>query len=45
MQEAATGDGAVDAATKAIDRIVGLQDHHREFHLDSVTEGGEAQGR
>jgi 2-isopropylmalate synthase len=44
-QEAATGDGAVDAATKAIDRIVGYNITIEQYHLDAVTEGREAQGR
>jgi 2-isopropylmalate synthase len=44
-QEAATGDGAVDAATKAIDRIVGFDITIEQYHLDAVTEGREAQGR
>jgi 2-isopropylmalate synthase len=44
-QEASCGDGAVDAATKAIDRIVGYKITIENFHIDSVTEGREAQGR
>ena len=44
-QEAATGDGAVDAATKAIDRIVGFDITIEQYHLDAVTGGREAQGR
>ena len=44
-QEAATGDGAVDAATKAIDRIVGYPITIENYHLEAVTEGREAQGR
>ncbi|MBN2036126.1 MAG: 2-isopropylmalate synthase [Chitinispirillaceae bacterium] len=44
-QEAATGDGAVDAATKAIDRIVGYDITIDNYHLEAVTEGREAQGR
>jgi 2-isopropylmalate synthase len=44
-QEAATGDGAVDAATKAIDRIVGYAITIENYHLEAVTEGREAQGR
>jgi 2-isopropylmalate synthase len=44
-QEAATGDGAVDAATKAIDRAIGFGVKIEEFHIDSVTEGREALGR
>jgi 2-isopropylmalate synthase len=45
MQEASTGDGAVDAATKAIDRIVQYKIKIDNFHLDAVTEGREAQGK
>jgi 2-isopropylmalate synthase len=44
-QEAATGDGAVDAATKAIDRIVGYAITIDNYHLEAVTKGREAQGR
>lgn len=44
-QEAACGDGAVDAATKAIDRIVGFKISIDNFHIDAVTQGREAQGR
>jgi 2-isopropylmalate synthase len=45
FQEAACGDGAVDAATKAIDRIVGYKLTIENYHLEAVTEGREAQGR
>ncbi|MBN1599955.1 MAG: 2-isopropylmalate synthase [Chitinispirillaceae bacterium] len=45
MQEASCGDGAVDAATKAIDRIIGYKITIENFHIDSITEGREAQGR
>lgn len=45
FQEAACGDGAVDAATKAIDRIVGYKITIEQYHLEAVTEGQEAQGR
>jgi len=44
-QEAASGDGVVDATTKAIDRIVGFDITVRDFHLDSVSAGQEALGR
>jgi 2-isopropylmalate synthase len=44
-QEAATGDGAVDAATKAIDRIAGYRIAIENYHLEAVTGGREAQGR
>jgi 2-isopropylmalate synthase len=45
FQEAACGDGAVDAATKAIDRITGYSITIDDFSLISVTEGREALGR
>jgi 2-isopropylmalate synthase len=44
-EEAAVGDGAVDAATKAIDRIVGYNLTVQDYHLDAITEGREALGR
>jgi len=44
-QEAACGDGAVDAATKAIDRITGYTIGIDEYHLDAITQGREALGR
>lgn len=44
-QEAATGDGAVDAATRAIDRITGMKIDLQDFHIDSITRGREALGR
>jgi len=44
-QEAACGDGAVDAATKAIDRVVGFKVQLEDYHLDAVTQGREALGR
>ena len=43
--EAACGDGAVDAATKAIDRIVGYKIAIEDFSLTSLTEGREALGK
>ena len=45
FQEAACGDGAVDAATKAIDRIVGFKIAIEDFSLTSLTEGREALGK
>jgi 2-isopropylmalate synthase len=45
VQEAATGDGAVDATTKAIDRITGHSVTIENYHLEAVTGGREAQGR
>jgi 2-isopropylmalate synthase len=44
-EEAASGDGVVDATTKAIDRVVGFKIEVKDYHLDSVSEGREAQGR
>ncbi len=44
-QEAATGDGAVDATTKAIDRVVGYTIKIKDFHIDAITQGREALGR
>lgn len=46
FQEAAVGDGAVDAATKAIDRITGQKKIRIEdFHIESLTQGREALGK
>ncbi|MCP4707727.1 MAG: 2-isopropylmalate synthase, partial [Planctomycetes bacterium] len=45
FQEAATGDGPVDAATKAIDRIVGYPIKVQDYHLDAITQGREALGK
>jgi len=45
FQEAACGDGAVDAATKAIDRIAGYKVTIENYRLEAVTSGREAQGR
>lgn len=39
-----TGDGPIDAAFKAIDKIVGLNFELDSFSLNSVTEGKDAQG-
>jgi 2-isopropylmalate synthase len=44
-QEAACGDGAVDAATKAIDRITGYRIAIDDFTLSALTEGREALGK
>lgn len=43
--EAACGDGAVDATTRAIDRVTGYRIKVTDFHIDSVTQGREAQGK
>lgn len=45
FQEAATGDGAVDATTKAIDRITGYKIKMQDFHLDAISQGREALGK
>jgi 2-isopropylmalate synthase len=45
FQEAATGDGAVDALTKAIDRVVGYPVKMEDFHIDAITRGREALGK
>ncbi len=45
FMEAACGDGAVDAATKAIDRITGFKIAIEDFTLTSLTEGREALGK
>jgi 2-isopropylmalate synthase len=44
-QEAASGDGVVDATTKAIDRVVGFKIEVKDYHLDAISEGREALGR
>ena len=44
-EEAASGDGVVDATTKAIDRVVGFKIEVKDYHLDAVSEGREALGR
>ena len=43
-QEAAAGDGPVDAVFKAIDRITGITAKLRDFQVQSVTLGEDAQG-
>ncbi len=45
LQEAACGDGPVDAMTKAIDRVTGFDVGVESFSLDSITEGREALGK
>ncbi len=44
MEEASTGDGPVDAAFKAIEKIVGIDLVLEDYALRSVTEGKDAQG-
>lgn len=43
-EEVAVGDGPIDAAFKAIDRIVGREVDLEAFELDAVTGGEDAQG-
>jgi 2-isopropylmalate synthase len=44
FQEAACGDGPVDAAFKAIDRITQIKNELISYQLQSVTQGKNAQG-
>ena len=44
IQEAACGDGPVDAATNAIDKVVGLKIKLLDYNLHAVTSGQDAQG-
>jgi 2-isopropylmalate synthase len=44
VTEAATGDGPVDAAFNAIERVVGLELELEEYGLRAVTEGKDALG-
>ena len=44
IQEAACGDGPVDAATNAIDKAVGLKPKMLDYSLRAVTSGKDAQG-
>lgn len=44
FQEAACGDGPVDAAYKAIDKIVGLKAQLIDYNLRAVSVGKDAQG-
>ncbi|MDX2225915.1 MAG: alpha-isopropylmalate synthase regulatory domain-containing protein, partial [Verrucomicrobiae bacterium] len=43
-QDSALGDGAVDAAMKAIDRLTGRKGHLVEYQVRSTTEGQDAVG-
>ncbi|HUV06728.1 MAG TPA: alpha-isopropylmalate synthase regulatory domain-containing protein, partial [Spirochaetia bacterium] len=43
-QEAATGDGPVDAIFNAIDRALGIKTRLYEYHVQAVTPGKEAMG-
>lgn len=44
VQDAATGDGPVDAAFKCLDRITGLTAKLREYNVRNVSSGQDAQG-
>lgn len=44
IEEVSTGDGPIDAAFKAIDKIVGVSFSFEDYKLNSVTEGQDAQG-
>ncbi len=44
MQDAACGDGPVDAACKAVDRITGVRGEMKEYELKAVTGGKDALG-
>ncbi|MDZ4816067.1 MAG: 2-isopropylmalate synthase [Verrucomicrobiota bacterium] len=44
IQDSGTGDGAVDAAMKTIDRICGKQGHLVEYSVRATTEGKDAMG-
>ncbi len=44
FQEAAAGDGPVDAVFKAIEKITGVQVKLRDYRISSVTVGEDAQG-
>jgi len=44
MQDAACGDGPVDAALKTIDRICDIQGRLLDFTLQSITKGKDALG-
>ncbi len=44
VMEAATGDGPINAAFKAIERTVGFELELQDYSLKGVTEGADAQG-
>ncbi|HHW22334.1 MAG TPA: 2-isopropylmalate synthase [Clostridiaceae bacterium] len=44
IEEVSTGDGPIDAAFKAIDKIAGISFTLEDYSLRSVTEGQDAQG-
>lgn len=43
-ERVAVGDGPIDAAFKAVDRIIGVKPMLEHFAVDAVTEGRDAQG-
>jgi 2-isopropylmalate synthase len=45
MQEASCGDGPVDAAFRAVERLVNVQTELIEYAVDAVTGGTDAQGQ
>ena len=44
IQEAACGDGPVDAVTNAIDKVTGLKPKLVDYNLHAITSGKDAQG-
>jgi 2-isopropylmalate synthase len=44
LQDSSTGNGAVDAAMKAIDRILNQRGHLVEYHVSAVSSGKDALG-
>jgi 2-isopropylmalate synthase len=44
VQEAATGDGPVDAVVNAIDRVTGFKGKVENYNLKALTQGRDAQG-
>jgi len=44
VQEAACGDGPVDAATRAIDKVTGVKPKLIDYSLRAITSGKDAQG-
>jgi 2-isopropylmalate synthase len=44
IQEAACGDGPVDAAYRAVDKIAGIRPRLQDYQLRSVSSGTDAQG-
>jgi 2-isopropylmalate synthase len=44
LDDAATGDGPVDAVFKCIERMTGVKARLKDFHIESVSAGEDAQG-